>query len=40
MKMELTDEKRKGYVVCSFMILVSCLYLAYLGYSLYRMGHA
>lgn len=38
MKMELTDEKRKGYVVCALMILVSCLYLAYLGYSLYRMG--
>ena len=36
MKMELTDEKRKGYVVCALMILVSCLYLAYLGYSLYR----
>ena len=34
MKMELTDEKRKGYVVCALMILVSCLYLAYLGYSL------
>ena len=33
MKMELTDEKRKGYVVCALMILVSCLYLAYLGYS-------
>ena len=40
MKMELTDEKRKGYVVCALMILVSCLYLAYLGYSLYRMGPA
>lgn len=40
MKMELTDEKRKGYVVCALMILVSCLYLAYLGYSFYRMGHA
>lgn len=40
MKMELTDEKRKGYVVCALMILVSCLYLVYLGYSLYRMGHA
>ena len=38
MKMELTDEKRKGYVVCALMILVSCLYLVYLGYSLYRMG--
>ena len=24
MKMELTDEKRKGYVVCALMILVSC----------------
>ena len=36
MKMELTDEKRKGYVVCALMILVSCLYLVYLGYSLYR----
>lgn len=35
MKMELTDEKRKGYVVCALMILVSCLYLVYLGYSLY-----
>ena len=34
MKMELTDEKRKGYVVCALMILVSCLYLVYLGYSL------
>ena len=33
MKMELTDEKRKGYVVCALMILVSCLYLVYLGYS-------
>ena len=33
MKMELTDEKRKGYVVCALMILVSCLYLAYLGHS-------
>ena len=31
MKMELTDEKRKGYVVCALMILVSCLYLVYLG---------
>ena len=40
MKMELTDEKRKGYVVCALMILVSCLYLVYLGYSLYRMVHA
>lgn len=30
MKMELTDEKRKGYVVCALMILVSCLYLVYL----------
>lgn len=40
MKMELTAEKRKGYVVCALMILVSCLYLVYLGYSLYRMGHA
>ena len=39
MKMELTNEKRKGYVVCALMILVSCLYLVYLGYSLYRMGH-
>ena len=29
-----------GYVVCALMILVSCLYLVYLGYSLYRMGHA
>ena len=37
MKMELTNEKRKGYVVCALMILVSCLYLVYLGYSLYRM---
>ena len=27
MKMELTNEKRKGYVVCALMILVSCLYL-------------
>ena len=35
MKMELTNEKRKGYVVCALMILVSCLYLVYLGYSLY-----
>ena len=40
MKMELTVEKRKGFVVCALMILVSCLYLVYLGYSLYRMGHA
>lgn len=31
MKMELTDEKRKGYVVCALMILVSCLYLVYFG---------
>ena len=38
MKMELTNEKRKGYVVCALMILVSCLYLVYLEYSLYRMG--
>ena len=30
MKMELTDEKRKGYVVCALMILVSCLYLVLL----------
>lgn len=30
MKMELTNEKRKGYVVCALMILVSCLYLVYL----------
>ncbi|KAA4248367.1 hypothetical protein F3D17_26790, partial [Bacteroides ovatus] len=37
---EYVDEKRKGYVVCALMILVSCLYLVYLGYSLYRMGHA
>ena len=35
MKMELTNEKRKGYVVCALMILVYCLYLVYLGYSLY-----
>lgn len=31
MKMELTNEKRKGYVVCALMILVSCLYLVYRG---------
>ena len=29
MKMELTDEKRKGYVFRALMILVSCLYLVY-----------
>ena len=40
MKMELTDEIRKGYEVCALMILVSWLSLVYLGYSLYRMGHA
>lgn len=39
MKMELADERRKGYVVCALMILLSGLYLVYLGYSLYRMGH-
>ena len=38
MKMELTDEKRKGYVVCALMILVSCLYFGLFGVSL-RMGH-
>ena len=31
MKMELTDEKRKGYVVCALMILVSCLYFGLFG---------
>ena len=39
MKMELTNEKRKGDRGCALMILVSCLYLVYRGYSLYRMGH-
>ena len=39
MKMELTNEKRKGYVFCALMVLVYWLYLLYLGYSLYRMVH-
>ena len=39
MKMELTNEKRKGYVVCALIDtgLLVCI-LVYLGYSLYRMG--
>ena len=36
MKMELMSERRKGYVVCGLMVLISCLYLFYLGYSLYH----
>ena len=40
MKMELTDEKRKGYVVCALMKNIFCLSVSNLGYSLYRMGHA
>lgn len=26
MKMELTDERRKGYLVCTLMVVISCLY--------------
>ena len=37
MKMELTNEKRKGYVVCALMILVSCLYLQKLQKSFNRL---
>lgn len=39
MKMEWTDDKRKGYLVCGLMVLISCLYLFYLGYSLHSTGH-
>ena len=40
MTIQFTVEKTQGYVDCPLMNLVAGLYLVYLGYSLYRMGHA
>ena len=39
MKMELTNEKRKGYVVCALMILVSCLVFGLSGIQSIPYGH-
>lgn len=36
MRMDFIEERRKGYVVCGLMVLISCLYLFYPDCSLYH----